>query len=249
MAARVYDMGYPVVNLNMGCPFPKVANKGRGSGMLPEPDKVSDFLSETVPRMHARVSIKLRLGRSEPTEILALIPVLNRYPLAHLIIHPRVGRQMYTGRPDLETFEQCIEMIRHPVIYNGDVNAAADWEALSGRFPAVSGWMIGRGALCDPFLARAIKEGAAAYPVDAVAALEKFHDALYTAYRERLCGPGHLLDRMKGLWFYLSTGFADGRRFLKQIQKCRQVDAYGDLVDRFFDGSPQWSPRPPAAWH
>lgn len=248
MAERLFDLGYETVNLNMGCPFPRVANKGRGSGMLPDPDAVARFLDETASRMRGRLSIKLRLGRTDASEIVALMPVLNRIPLAALIIHPRLGCQMYDGRPDLETFARCLEMARHPVIYNGDINAVGDRAVLAERFPAVAGWMIGRGALSDPFLASAIKDGTIAYPPDPAEAIREFHNVLMDAYIERLSGPGHLLDRMKGLWQYLAVRFADARALLKAVQKCRRLDAYEDAVARFFDGRPQWAPFPPTDW-
>ncbi|MFH1983491.1 MAG: tRNA-dihydrouridine synthase family protein [Pseudomonadota bacterium] len=248
MAKRLFDQGYESVNLNMGCPFPRVANKGRGSGMLPDPDGVARFLDETAARLPGRLSIKLRLGRTDAAEIINLMPVLNRFPLAALTIHPRLGTQMYDGRPDLEIFARCLEMSRHPVIYNGDINAVGDWEVLAGRFPTVAGWMIGRGALSDPFLASAIKAGPVAYPPDPADAIREFHQALLDAYQERLSGPGHLLDRMKGLWQYLSVRFADRGALLKAVQKCRRLDLYEDAVARFFDGRPQWTPLPPADW-
>ena len=248
MADRLFALGYQSVNLNMGCPFPQVANKGRGSGMLPDPDAVTRFLAETAPHLSGRMSIKLRLGRVDASEIIALMPVFNRFPLAALTIHPRLGCQMYDGRPDLSTFARCLEMSRHPVIYNGDITAAEDWSVLAERFPSVAGWMIGRGALSDPFLASAIKAGPAAYPADPAEVIREFHQALLEAYRERLSGPGHLLDRMKGLWLYLSKRFADGRTLLKRIQTCRRPDAYEQAVARFFDGRPQWTPWPPDDW-
>lgn len=244
LAERLYDLGYDTVNLNMGCPFPRVANKGRGSGMLSDPDAVARFLDETVSRMRARLSIKLRLGRRDASEIDALMPVLDRYPLAMITIHPRVGRQMYTGRPDLDAFARCLAATRHPVAYNGDINAAGDIAVLSERFPQVAGWMIGRGGICDPFLAAAIKSGGG-YPDDPAESLRGFHDALCAAYQQRLSGPGHLLDRMKALWLYLAAGFEQGRGLLKRIQRCRRTDVYEDIVARFFDDRPTWSPLPP----
>ena len=87
-----------------------------------------------------------------------------------------------------------------------------------------------------------------AYPPDPAEAIRRFHQALFDAYRERLSGPGHLLDRMKGLWLYLSLRFADGRALLKKIQKCRRPEAYEETLARFFDGRPQWTPWPPADW-
>jgi tRNA-dihydrouridine synthase len=248
MAARLGEIGYTTVNLNLGCPFPRVAKKGRGSGMLCHPETVDRFLDTVVPAIPNRLSIKLRLGRFAPHEIEALVPVLNRYPLDALIIHPRVGVQMYDGRPDLEWFARAAAAARHPVVYNGDINAREDFTHLSGRFPGIAQWMIGRGALCNPFLPGAIKADEA-YPETAYAErLRAFHDDLFAAYKDRMQGPGHLLDRMKGIWYYLAAGFADGRRLLKRIQKCRHVDCYEALVEDHFDSRPRWQPPETRPW-
>ncbi len=246
MAEHLFDMGYDTVNLNLGCPFPQVANKGRGSGMLSDPAVVARFLDEAVPRMRGRMSIKLRLGRSQPSEILALMPVLDRFDLSALTIHPRLGVQMYAGHPDLETFGRCLETTRHPVIYSGDINSVDDFRKLSARFPRVFGWMIGRGALGDPFLASAVK--GRPYPEDPAGALRNFHHTLLDAYSDRLSGPGHVLDRMKGLWLYLSAGFSQGADLLKKVRKCRHLGVYEDTVARFFDSRPPWAPQPTANW-
>ena len=86
-----------------------------------------------------------------------LIPVFNRYPLKRIIVHPRTGVQMYAGTVDLDAFESCLANITHPVVYNGDIHNLDRFRALEARFDKVSGWMVGRGILADPFLAETIK--------------------------------------------------------------------------------------------
>jgi len=248
MAARLNDFGYGTVNLNLGCPFPRVAKKGRGSGMLCHPDTVDRFLEAVMPAIPNRLSIKLRLGRFVPGEIEVLMPVLNRYPLDALIIHPRVGVQMYDGRPELEWFAASAAASRHPVVYNGDINTRSDFKRLAVRFPGIDHWMIGRGALANPFLPGVIKGEGASEETSPLIRLRAFHDDLFDAYRERMQGPGHLLDRMKGIWYYLAAGFSDGRRLLKQIQKCRDLERSRTQVAGHFDSLPRWDPPEGPAW-
>ena len=85
------------------------------------------------------------------------------------------------------------------------------FKELQARFPAVDEWMIGRGALADPFLPAAIKTGADPGP-DRVRRFKAFYDDLFDRTGERLSGPGHLLDRMKGYWTYFAAAFTDGER-------------------------------------
>ena len=151
LAGRLFDLGYATVNWNLGCPFPVVAKKQRGSGLLPYPEKIQDFLDKTVASIPNRLSIKVRLGLKTADEIFKLIPVFNQYPLEDVIIHPRTGKQMYSGEPDLDTFEKCLELSQHRIVYNGDITCLNSFQDLADRFKAIDNWMIGRAAgHCSP---------------------------------------------------------------------------------------------------
>jgi tRNA-dihydrouridine synthase B len=239
MAARLFDLGYETVNWNLGCPFPMVAKKGRGSGLLPFPDRVDAFLEQTIPALPGRLSIKTRLGRYSAAEIDALLPIFNRYPLAELVVHPRTGVQMYEGRPDPDGFARCLAGSVHPTIYNGDIRSPRTLETLRKRFPEVAGWMIGRGAVADPFLPARLR--GAATPSDAAERFRRFHDHLEAAYAERLEGPGHLLGRMKSFWSYFGPSFAGGQALMKRVHRSQGMDAFRNHVNRFFDGDPVWT--------
>lgn len=153
LAQRLAEYGYREVNWNMGCPMRRVAGKRRGSGILPYPDLVRELLDYAVPRLpDMKVSVKMRLGHSNPDDIFALIPILNDYPLASVTIHPRTGRQQYGGQCDLERFGRASGMLRHPVVYNGDIRTVGDYEQIRQRFPKIADVMIGRGVLYDPLL-------------------------------------------------------------------------------------------------
>jgi len=149
---RLYELGYQEINWNMGCPMRKVTGKHRGSGILPYPNEVRAILDAVVPALKPRLSIKMRIGLRSKEEIFALVPIINDYPLVSVTIHPRLGRQQYTGHPDLETFGEVLPMIKHPVIYNGDICNAADAKEVRRRFPQIADIMIGRGILYRPTL-------------------------------------------------------------------------------------------------
>ena len=159
LANFLYDLGYPNVNWNLGCPYPMVASKKRGSGLLPHTDMIQEFLEDALPRLKGALSIKLRLGYRTAEELLRLIPVLNAFPLTEVIVHPRTGIQLYTGTVDLDAFAQALPLLSPPVVYNGDIRTREDFLFLSRRFPGVTRWMLGRGAIADPFLPAAIQTG------------------------------------------------------------------------------------------
>ena len=232
MAGRLADMGYTRINWNLGCPFPMVARKFRGSGLLPYPDRIRTFLDRVVTALPQALSVKTRLGRWDAGEIFALLPILDRYPLESIIIHPRTGAQMYEGRVDLETCRRCLAATRHPVVYNGDILTPHDFRRIANRFPGINRWMLGRGVLSDPLLPARIQ--GLALPRDPAASLGRFHDALLAAYERRLSGPGHLVDRMKGFWRYLSRSFVDGDRVWRRMRKVRDLAAYRRAAEAVF---------------
>jgi tRNA-dihydrouridine synthase B len=243
LLARVaFDMGYDTVNWNLGCPYPMVAKKRRGSGLLAFPELVDRFLDAVIPRIPNQLSIKLRLGRKRADEIFELIAIFNRYPLRELIIHPRTGVQMYTGGVDLDTFEAILPLAAQPVSYNGDVFDLAGFTRLRHRFPTISRWMLGRGPLSNPFLPEMLKRGSEEVhrPVER---FKRFHDALLGAYLAAFSGPSHVVSRMKGYWQYFSQSFRNGEAIFKRIKKAGSLGKYQAVVDRFFNEEAHWGPK------
>jgi tRNA-dihydrouridine synthase len=234
LANYLFDLGYRTVNWNLGCPYPMVANKKRGSGMLPHKEMIQEFLDRVVPGLHGGLSIKVRLGWRTKEDIFNLIPVLNQYPLTEIIVHPRTGLQRYQGEVDLEAFRDCMALIRHPVVYNGDIRTCADFTRLSQQFADLNRWMIGRGCIANPFLPALIKNGKDDIQ-DKLYTLRQFHESLFFAYADVLDGPSHLLNKMKGLWKYFYLVFKDCPKAMKKIKKATRPDHYLDRVNHFFE--------------
>ena len=133
--------GFTRADLNAGCPFPMIRRRGRGSGLFRTPDVLERLIEAGCDEMGpGRFSVKMRLGLERPDEILALMPILNRYPLAVVTIHARTARQMYEGNCDLAAFLSAARLSTNPVMYNGDLEMGAQPPALSA-FPL----MVGRG--------------------------------------------------------------------------------------------------------
>ena len=239
LAVRLFDLGYTSVNWNLGCPFPMVAKKHRGSGLLPYPERIDAFLEKTVSSIPNRLSIKTRLGRRTINDIFKLMPIFNRYPLKEIIIHPRTGIQMYVGKTDLDTFERCLAQSVHRIIYNGDITDLKTFQDVFGRFEDIDGWMIGRGAVTNPFLPAIIKAGRDDIS-HKVEKFKQFYDELFDQYRQVFSGPGHLLNRMKGFWTYFSKSFQNSRKIAKKVHRTQKMHRYMELVDRFFAEEAQW---------
>ena len=235
LARHLAGMGYNRFNWNLGCPHAKIAKKLRGSGLLAHPDRIDAFLDQAMPELPGTLSVKIRLGRSDKSELSALLKVLDRYPLEQIILHPRTGIQMYRGNADLDAFGQALFLSRHTFTYNGDIVDKACYDRVERRFPGVSDFMIGRGILSNPFLAEEIRGIQA--PGDRLARLRSFHDDLFASYQEIFSGPGHLTGRMKGFWTYLGRLFPGREKQLKKILKSGSLKNFQTRVDDLFNTS------------
>jgi tRNA-dihydrouridine synthase len=204
--------GYTKVDLNFGCPFPKVTQHGYGAGILPFPDAVKSVLSALSNYPQINFSVKMRIGLESADELPPLIPLLNDAPLRHIVIHPRLGKQQYSGDLDMETFRFFVQSSVHPVIYNGDIRTIED--AMPYRDV-----MIGRGLLANPLLALEIKEGI----IDTqsrLTLLMAFHKALVVELQE-IEQP---LPKLKTIWDYFLPNAEPHLR--KKLLKSHTLDDY-----------------------
>ncbi|MCX6220317.1 MAG: tRNA-dihydrouridine synthase family protein [Bacteroidia bacterium] len=226
LAKHLTDLGYQEINWNLGCPYPMVTGKGMGSGLLPYPEKISEILDQSLPRLTCRISVKLRSGLNSPEEIFQVIPVLNQYPLAEVILHPRIAKQLYSGTADHELFEKVATLITHPLVYNGDIGTLEDFQEAGKRFESVTNWMIGRGMLKNPFLALEIKGVQLPGRIEKIEMFERFHGEILGSYASMLSGQGHLITRMTKFWEYFSFQFPDPHKAFKRVKKSVNMSKY-----------------------
>ena len=238
MASLLFEMGHPCVNWNLGCPHPPVIKKKKGAGLLPYPEEIERILDDAVPKLGGRLSIKMRLGRDSADEIARLMPILNRYPLEEIIIHPRTAVQLYSGQVNLDAFASCLDILDHLLVYNGNIDSLDGFIELQKRFPSVSHWMIGRGALHNPFLIPSIKRETNLLPSQKEERIKRFHDELFDVYSTEFSGPAHLLDHMKALWNYLASCFINREKIVKKIRKTKSVAQYQSVVHAIFEPLP-----------
>lgn len=198
LANRLGEVGYSEVNWNIGCPVRRVAHKHRGSGILPYPDEIVDILDHVVPRLRVGLSIKMRLGYLSPEEILLILPRLEGYPLASVTIHPRIGKQQYSGSVDLDALDRALPLTSHKVIYNGDICTLGDYSRIRLRYPRIEDVMIGRGVLFDPLLPLRIK----GLPADSDS-IPRFIDSLVEDIDRLLPGEQARVRKTKEYWVLL----------------------------------------------
>ena len=229
-ATQCKALGYKETNLNMGCPFPRVANKKRGSGLLPYPEKIDAMLGRVFEQIEVGFSVKCRLGYVHPEEIYPVIEVFNEYPLSELIIHPRIGKQLYKGEADVQRFAELIPLIKAPLVYNGDIVSVESFNRVHEQVKPVNEFMLGRGLLANPFLAEEIK-GQTTRDVN------RLHAYVIDLYEDRLRHAGgspKVLGRMKELWSYLMYSFDEPQDIWRKIKKINALKEYEEAVETVF---------------
>ena len=239
-------LGYSEININLGCPSKTVTAKKKGSGLLDKPELLTRLLdgvfeetelnssgSSSNPDRKMQISIKTRLGVSDPEEVFSLLEIYNRYPISELTIHPRVRDEGYQGRVHLDYFEECLRRSENPVCYNGDIRTVRDYEQIAEKFPEVHAVMIGRGLVGNPALVREIRGG------DSLTAeeLKLFHDSILESFMEAFQGDEYVSIRhMLELWSFMKDNFPDSDRLIHKLYKTKRLSEYRAAADRVFCG-------------
>lgn len=228
-AQLLHDMGYEEINLNVGCPSGTVTAKGKGAGMLLDPDALDRFLEEIYAHSPVKVSIKTRIGFFSAEEFDDLLAVYNRYPVHELIIHPRTREQYYKGTPHRDVYTACEGKTRLPLVYNGDLFTPQDCRSFAAQHPAARALMLGRGMLANPALAQTARGGA---PLTRES-LQAFHDDLFAAYKQAY-HTSAVLGRMREVAKNIACCFEGADKPLKAARKASSIAVYEDAMARLF---------------
>lgn len=229
-AGQCAERGYTEVNLNLGCPSGTVVAKGKGSGMLADPDNLDRFLDAVFSASPLPVSVKSRLGVTDPQEFPRLMEIYNQYPIVELTLHPRVRKAFYSGSVDMEMFAYCAENSKNPVCYNGDICSLEDIERIKVRFPQVDSVMIGRGLIGDPGM---LTPGGTT-----VEALEGLFDAMLNEYLTAFGGSRNAMFRLKEHWGMLIHRFEDSEKLGKRLRKTTDMEEYKAITREIFHTLP-----------
>lgn len=236
-AALIEGLGYEEININFGCPSNTVASKFKGSGILRAPEIMERFLDgifegeRSVLRYHKgfRISVKTRVGYNDTSDFDKVLEILGQYPVSEVIVHPRIKKDLYNGKPRMEMFDMACERLGTDIVYNGDVFSAEDHEKIVERYDGrITAVMIGRGAVRDPGIFRQIKTG----KKTTVDELYAFMGDLYEDYMEET-GEGNAVSKMKEAWSYTVGLIEDEKeraRIFKTIIKAKSGSELRDAA-------------------
>lgn len=204
-ARTLRSMGYGEVNLNLGCPSNTVASKGRGAGFLGNLEGLQVFLDHIFNGLDMKISVKTRIGLYSSDEFEKLLEIYGQFPIAELIVHPRLRSDYYSGRPDLKAFEQVVERQTFPVCYNGDIFTVDDFKRIKAIFQDTDHWMMGRGLLTNPALCREIKGG----KPPAREEIAAFYYEILEGYERRMNGSRKVICLLKEFWHFIGRILSD----------------------------------------
>ena len=217
-ARTLFDMGYPEVNLNLGCPAGTVVAKGKGSGFLRDLFALEKFLDEIFGAgLPGKLSVKTRLGWSDPNEFNDILNLYRKYPISSLIVHMRVKTDQYKGEARKDTLLREIDRIPFPLGVNGDLITTTDLKEAQKLFKEPQQIMVGRALMADPALFRKFKGGKPATREEIV----NFTDSLFDGYAEVFQSRKNAMMRMKEYRFFQASHFKENSSAFKKLFKSR----------------------------
>lgn len=239
-AARIEAMGFPLVDLNLGCPVPKVVSKGGGSELLREPEQAQAIFSQVVRAVkRIPVTVKMRLGYSDPTgeEAVRIAHIAQGEGISALAVHGRTRAQGYAGTADCEAIRRVKASVQIPIFGNGDVadgKSAVRMREISG----CDGILLGRGALGNPWIYREVEaalEGKEPPPPPTLEERKNVllrHIELTCRYEARPEGP------LRRIICWYTKELPGAPEFRNRIHHAQTVTQMRALIEGFFITTP-----------
>lgn len=157
MAAYIEERPFDVLDINMGCPVPKVAGNGEGSALMRNPKLVGEIVSKTVSKIKKPVTVKIRKGFTEQeVNAVEIAKIAEASGAAAVAVHGRTREQYYSGKADWDIIRQVKEAVKIPVIGNGDVTSPQTAKQLLDE-TGCDGIMVGRAAQGNPWIFHEIR--------------------------------------------------------------------------------------------
>jgi nifR3 family TIM-barrel protein len=152
MAKRIEHRNFDILDINMGCPVPKVVNNGEGSALMKNPKRVGEIVTAMVKAIEKPVTVKIRKGFTEQTvNAVEVAKVIEDSGAAAVAVHARTREQYYSGKADWDIIRQVKDAVSIPVIGNGDVSSPQDVLSMID-ITGCDGVMIARGVRGNPWL-------------------------------------------------------------------------------------------------
>lgn len=236
MAKRIEERPFAILDINMGCPVPKVAGNGEGSALMRNPKLVAEIVEKTAKAISKPVTVKIRKGFQEnEVNAVEIAHIAQECGAAAVAVHGRTREQYYSGKADWDIIRQVKEKVKIPVIGNGDIVDGASAKAMLEQ-TGCDGVMIGRGAQGNPWIFKEIlyylETGKLMEPVskEEKVAVIKRHIELQMQYKGDYIG---VREMRKHLAWY-SAGLPGSAGFRNAVNLMETKEELLDAVDKVF---------------
>ncbi|MBP3325839.1 MAG: tRNA dihydrouridine synthase DusB [Coprococcus sp.] len=239
MAKKIEDRGFAFIDVNMGCPVPKIVNNGEGSALMKNPILVGQIVSEMVKATKLPVTIKIRSGfDAEHINAPEIAKIAEESGAAAVAVHGRTRQQYYSGHADWDVIARVKDRVNIPVIGNGDILTPQDVIKMKEQ-TGCDAFMIGRGARGNPWIFHELKEyfKTGRIPdrpdMDEVKRMMLRHADLMIALKGEYTG----IHEMRKHVAWYSAGLKDSARLRNLINQVESYHEMKELLDKWTEGS------------
>ena len=239
MAKRIEEREFDVLDLNMGCPVPKVVNNQEGSALMRQPKRVGEIVAAVSKAIQKPVTVKIRKGFTpEEVNAVEIAKIIEESGGAAVAVHGRTREQYYSGQADWDIIRQVKEAVSIPVIGNGDVCSPQDVLRMEQE-TGCDAVMIGRGVRGNPWLFEQIRafRKSGKLPskpkAEEVAEMVLRHAALQIQWKGEFVG---IREMRKHVAWY-TAGYPHSSRLRGRVNEIEEMDSLRRLMEEFVANS------------
>lgn len=233
----IEEVPYDILDINMGCPVPKVFNNGDGSALMKSPSLVGKIVSALVKSTSRPVTVKIRTGvDAEHINAAEIAHIAEESGAAAIAVHGRTREQYYSGEADWDIIRQVKEKVSIPVIGNGDLHNASDIKRMY-EVTGCDGFMIGRAARGNPWIFKEILSELETGTPAMKPSAEEVMDMLIKHARMEvdLKGEDRAIREMRKHAGWYTSGMRNGIRFRRIVNEIHTLPEFESVCRRFLE--------------
>lgn len=235
MAKKIEDRDFDILDINMGCPVPKVVNNGEGSALMKNPKLAGEIVQAITRAIQKPVTVKIRKGfTKEDCNAVEVAKILEQSGASAIAVHGRTREQYYSGQSDMNIITQVKNAVSIPVIGNGDIMTPLDAERMLQE-TGCDGIMLARGVRGNPWLFHQIKTYLRSHQLESKPSIEEVismimrHAKMQIEFKGEYTG---IREMRKHVAWY-TTGYPKSSKLRNRINEVEDIDALECLLQEY----------------